>query len=763
MDKCINEIQTIHECADRIIVIKEASRLRSLGCTGNSDSAGDGGHGGSNEVMDTSTGNSDNTTDGQHGGRIGVMDAPLLRSFGCTGNSDSTGDGGHGGSNEVMDASTGNSDNTTDGQHGGSNGVMDAPLLRSFGCTGNSDSTGDGGHGGSNEVMDASTGNSDNTTDGQHGGSNGVMDAPLLRSLCCTENSDSAGDGGHSGSNEIMDASTGNSDNTTDGQHGGSNGVIDAPLLRSLGCTGNSDSAGDGGHGGGNEVMDAPLLKSLGDGYSTSDGHHTDDGHSQGSRHQKHLLSISHPSYYEEFKTICELQSRHKIKDLPNQYLFAVVCCLKQDCIHPMCRSGAYQLPIWYNGGPSIRYLPLPIPDPERPYGGNCSECKNGECYGHFMKPDRAINATVAPMCKPPSAILKEIFDKYSGNPFHGNIIQEAAKQVLLPPCEVEMWFKHLVTVAEMRKKGSKKAAETRQKNKKAAAEIHKGTNEAETFCGASGSIAFISKAWGGRVSDKALTQKCGFLDLSQMGMFYSPIVDSILLMMSLLSEELGLKCQHLPKTFNSTIATQRSTLGLAKFRFLKFHFAYLVAIALAYRTVMTEVITLGGGCFWCLEAVFVRVKGVTDVESGYSNGHVVKPSYRQVCSGNTGHAEVVKVTFKTSEITLKEILDIFFVIHDPTTPNCQGNDVGTQYRSGIYYHTPEQKTVAEAVIAELTQSKQFSGPIVTEVLPVSSYSAAEDYHQDYYANNPGQGYCKAVVGPKVAKFRKHFASKLNE
>ena len=863
MDKCINEIQTIHECADRIIVIKEASRLRSLGCTENSDSAGDGGHGGSNEVMDASTGNSDNTTDGQHGG-----------------------------SNGVMDASTGNSDNTTDGQHGGSNGVMDAPLLRSLCCTENSDSAGDGGHSGSNEVMDASIGNSDNTTDGQHGGSNGVMDAPLLRSLCCTENSDSAGDGGHSGSNEVMDASTGNSDNTTDGQHGGSNGVMDAPLLRSLGCTGNSDSAGDGGHGGGNEVMDAPLLKSLGDGYSTSDGHHTDDGHSQGdkakalvikrhanyikrkyarhtsyrkkrtytskimadckgigkvieeyvqsrnvgadawrrtgvltfdgnrkvkekatytgiqshlenvfkrkigfgtvvqlcvarnkrrlsskryqgaakvtsrrarkgfqlkynpdthwsaalyrglshvqyadgsnivninrddaagcrldtmtthklhktpmvqgqntlttytdyvnkypstlqttsynftgthttpelcagvvkatgiypknpaqhsadikmlesvselsqaflnprtsspkeiecirvdgatdegpsheevqfwwterhfkrptiatiisarnsgsshlnrvelqngclslghanlfipstiggsctdlnstsenidaiklahnmdlatnvyisrvngspcgettiqlykgadsskeqerrthllvylkgSRHQKHLLSISHPSYYEEFKTICELQSRHKIKDLPNQYLFAVVCCLKQDCIHPMCRSGAYQLPIWYNGGPSIRYLPLPIPDPERPYGGNCSECKNGECYGHFMKPDRAINATVAPMCKPPSAILKEIFDKYSGNPFHGNIIQEAAKQVLLPPCEVEMWFKHLVTVAEMRKKGSKKAAETRQKNKKAAAEIHKGTNEAETFCGA--------------------------------------------------------------------------------------------------------------------------------------------------------------------------------------------------------------------------------------------------------------------------------------
>ena len=132
-----------------------------------------------------------------------------------------------------------------------------------------------------------------------------------------------------------------------------------------------------------------------------------------------------------------------------------------------MCRSGAYQLPIWYNGGPSSRYLPLPIPDPECPYGGNCSECKNGECYGDFMKPDRAINATVAPMCKPPSTILKEIFDKYNSNPFHSNIIQEAAKQVLLPPCEVEMWFKHLVTVAEMRKKGSKKAARPGKRTKR--------------------------------------------------------------------------------------------------------------------------------------------------------------------------------------------------------------------------------------------------------------------------------------------------------
>ena len=172
MDKCINEIQTIHECADRIIVIKEASRLRSLGCTGNSDSTGDGGHSGSNEVMDASTGNSDNTTDGQHGGSNGVMDALLLRSLCCTGNSDSAGDGGHGGSNEVMDASTGNSDNTTDGQHGGSNRVMDALLLRSLCCTGNSDSAGDGGHGGSNEVMDApllkSLGDGYSTSDGHH-------------------------------------------------------------------------------------------------------------------------------------------------------------------------------------------------------------------------------------------------------------------------------------------------------------------------------------------------------------------------------------------------------------------------------------------------------------------------------------------------------------------------------------------------------------------------------------------------------------------
>ena len=151
------------------------------------------------------------------------MDAPLLRSLCCTENSDSAGDGGHSGSNEVMDASTGNSDNTTDGQHGGSNGVMDAPLLRSLCCTENSDSAGDGGHSGSNEVMDASTGNSDNTTDGQHGGSNGVMDAPLLRSLGCTGNSDSAGDGGHGGGNEVMDApllkSLGDGYSTSDGHH----------------------------------------------------------------------------------------------------------------------------------------------------------------------------------------------------------------------------------------------------------------------------------------------------------------------------------------------------------------------------------------------------------------------------------------------------------------------------------------------------------------------------------------------------------------
>jgi len=170
------------------------------------------------------------------------------------------------------------------------------------------------------------------------------------------------------------------------------------------------------------------------------------------------------------------------------------------------------------------------------------------------------------------------------------------------------------------------------------------------------------------------------------------------------------------------------------------------------------QTITLGGGCFWCTEAVFVKVRGVTDVESGYCNGHVVKPSYEQVCSGDTGHNEVVKLVFDPAQISLREILEIFFVIHDPTTLNRQGNDAGTQYRSGIYFSTPEQGEIATNMLADMTQAKVFGRPIVTEVLALSNYWPAEDYHQDFFERNPFQGYCMAVAAPKVEKFRKTFA-----
>jgi len=169
------------------------------------------------------------------------------------------------------------------------------------------------------------------------------------------------------------------------------------------------------------------------------------------------------------------------------------------------------------------------------------------------------------------------------------------------------------------------------------------------------------------------------------------------------------------------------------------------------------ETITLAGGCFWCLEAVYDEVKGVLSVESGYANGHVKNPSYRAVCNGDTGHAEVVQVKFDPSVITFKDILNIFFVIHDPTTLNRQGADVGTQYRSGIYYHTPEQKEVAEQTIRELAAQKVWGSPIVTEVEPIKDFYIAEEYHQEYFVNNPNQPYCMAVVAPKVSKFRKHF------
>jgi peptide-methionine (S)-S-oxide reductase len=177
-------------------------------------------------------------------------------------------------------------------------------------------------------------------------------------------------------------------------------------------------------------------------------------------------------------------------------------------------------------------------------------------------------------------------------------------------------------------------------------------------------------------------------------------------------------------------------------------------------KAIMTiDTITLGGGCFWCLEAVYEKVEGVTAVESGYANGHVGNPSYEQVCRGDTGHAEVVRVSFDTEKITLREILEIFFTIHDPTTLNRQGNDVGTQYRSGIYFHTPEQERIASDVLSQVNAHHQ--GRAVTELLPVANYSRAENYHQHYFANHPEQGYCAFVVAPKVEKFRKTFASRV--
>jgi len=172
-----------------------------------------------------------------------------------------------------------------------------------------------------------------------------------------------------------------------------------------------------------------------------------------------------------------------------------------------------------------------------------------------------------------------------------------------------------------------------------------------------------------------------------------------------------------------------------------------------------SETITLGGGCFWCTEAVYERVRGVTAVESGYTNGDVDGPSYEQVCGGDTGHAEVVRVTFDPAAISLREILEIFFVVHDPTQLNRQGNDSGTQYRSGIYFHTSEQEQTARAVLAEVNQLHR--GRAVTEVLAERNYSKAEAYHQHYFANHPNQGYCAMVVAPKVEKFRKTFAARV--
>jgi peptide-methionine (S)-S-oxide reductase len=173
------------------------------------------------------------------------------------------------------------------------------------------------------------------------------------------------------------------------------------------------------------------------------------------------------------------------------------------------------------------------------------------------------------------------------------------------------------------------------------------------------------------------------------------------------------------------------------------------------------QVATLGGGCFWCLEAVFDDLNGVESVESGYMGGQVADPTYEQVCGGNTGHAEVVQVSFDPAVVSFREILEVFFVIHDPTTLNYQGNDAGTQYRSAIFFHSEAQKAQAEEVIARLDGAGLWNNPIVTEVTAASRFYVAEGYHQEYFQRNPRQPYCMSVVQPKVAKFRKHFLEKL--
>jgi peptide-methionine (S)-S-oxide reductase len=175
------------------------------------------------------------------------------------------------------------------------------------------------------------------------------------------------------------------------------------------------------------------------------------------------------------------------------------------------------------------------------------------------------------------------------------------------------------------------------------------------------------------------------------------------------------------------------------------------------------ETATLAGGCFWCLEAAFDQLNGVESVQSGYAGGGVANPSYEQVCTGRTGHAEVVQVRFDPDVITYRDLLEVFFVIHDPTTLNRQGADAGTQYRSAIFYHTPEQRAEAERVIADLTARKVWDDPIVTQVVPLEAFYPAEEYHRDYYRRNPNQGYCQIVVAPKVAKVRKQYFERLKK
>jgi peptide-methionine (S)-S-oxide reductase len=180
-----------------------------------------------------------------------------------------------------------------------------------------------------------------------------------------------------------------------------------------------------------------------------------------------------------------------------------------------------------------------------------------------------------------------------------------------------------------------------------------------------------------------------------------------------------------------------------------------------SHKAGTTEVATLGGGCFWCTEAVFLELKGVEKVESGYSGGTVENPSYERVCDGATGHAEVVQVTFNPEVLSYRDLLRVFFAVHDPTTLNRQGADVGTQYRSVILYHDPEQKRVAEEVIRELDSARLWSGPIITQVVPFRVFYKAEDYHQEFFKRNPIQPYCQIVIAPKVSKFRKQYIDRL--
>ncbi|HUP97550.1 MAG TPA: peptide-methionine (S)-S-oxide reductase MsrA [Usitatibacter sp.] len=176
----------------------------------------------------------------------------------------------------------------------------------------------------------------------------------------------------------------------------------------------------------------------------------------------------------------------------------------------------------------------------------------------------------------------------------------------------------------------------------------------------------------------------------------------------------------------------------------------------------MEQVATLAGGCFWCLEAVFDQLKGVKSVESGYMGGKTPNPNYEEVCSGSSGHAEVVRVTFDTDELDYRDLLSVFFTIHDPTTKDRQGNDVGSQYRSAVFHHSDEQKRAAEEVIAKLTAERLFKSPIVTEVVPAGAFHLAEEHHQEYFARvGAGNPYCAYVIEPKVAKFRKHFVERL--